>query len=140
MNKKTFIVSFVAVLVLVAAVGFLSFYAATNQPSADVESPPIPPLPSNAPSEKPFVPSVPRLSGDVLDDGRVDSLDINALVVNWKTSKPEYNLVNDPTGQTGILNALDLAQTVKYWKCLEGKSGCPYLATISSSIVNPPMP
>lgn len=127
MNKKTILISFAAVLVLILAAGVLSYYMAANQPSADVGYPPVPPVPSNAPIEKPFVPSVPRLSGDVLDDGRVDSLDINSLIVNWKTDKPEYNLVDDPSGQTGILNALDLSQTIKYWKCLENKTGCPYL-------------
>jgi len=127
MNNKIVITTAVAIVAVVAAVGLLSFYVARNQPTADVEVPPTPPLPGGAPEIPPFVPDIPRLSGDVLDDGRVDSLDINVLVLNWKKQNPEYNLLDGSSDTPGILNALDLAQTIKYWKCLEGKQGCLYL-------------
>jgi len=132
MSKKTILLTFLSAVAVICLAGVLSYLVWTNQPAAD-STPPIPPIPGGAPTDKPFVPVVPRLAGDILDDGIVDSLDINKIVVAWKTVLPAYNLVDASSEKTGIISALDLTQTIKYWKCVEqkGEAKCPYLVSIT---------
>lgn len=144
MSKKTVFITLVSTIIIVALVGFLSFWMWSNQPSADVVTPPVPPDPSNAPKDRPPVPSSPQLAGDALDDGIVNALDVNAIVVHWKEQNADYNLVDNPNETKYTINALDLSQTIKYWKCLETRTDkdCPYLSTTvsTSSIPTPPVP
>jgi len=139
MSKKAIFITFVSAIVVVFLVGILSFWIARNQPSADVATPPTPPVPADAPKEPvtpldpqgatlyPPVPPAPLLSGDTVDDGIVDVLDINALIVHWGETNVDYNLA-DETNDKGVINVLDLGQAIKYWKCFEGREGkdCPY--------------
>jgi hypothetical protein len=147
MSKKTVFITFVSTIILVILVGLLSFWIWSNQPSADVVTPPVPPNPSNAPTDRPPVPTSAQLAGDTLDDGIVNALDINALVAHWKEQNADYNLVDNPDEAKYTINVLDLSQTIKYWKCLETRTDkdCPYLSTTSStsstsSIPTPPVP
>lgn len=120
--------AFLGVFVLMLVMGGFGFYVWTNQPMADIASPPVPPEPTNAPKERPPVPKEPRLAGDTIDDGFVDALDINGLINKWKTTNQDYNLVNQDSGASGYLDSLDLAQVIKYWKCMELRTDkeCPY--------------
>jgi len=118
--------SFVAVLVLV---GFLSYWMASTQPTADI-TPPSPPIPqriSLPTTDKPPVPDEPRFAGDAQDDGIVNGLDISVLIAHWKQNIFDYNLVDDDAGAENELNAIDLSNVISHWRCLEQKPGCPYL-------------
>lgn len=139
MSKKAILLTFVSAVTVICLAGVLSYLVWSSQPSAD-SNPPIPPVPSGAPTGRPPVPASPRLAGDILDDGIVSSLDINSVVVHWKQVASEYNLVDASSEQAGLISSLDLSQTIKYWKCTEqqGETACPYLATILSGIDNPP--
>ena len=134
MTKKAILLTFISALGVVVLAGVLSYVVWTSQPSAD-SLPPTPPDPSGIPTDKPPVPPIPRLSGDVLDDGIVSALDINSLVVHWKQVADEYNLVDASGEQIGLITSLDLSQTIKYWKCVEqkGTDSCPYLASSNNS-------
>jgi len=141
MSKKAILVTFVSTLVVVVGVGLLSYFMFSNQPTADVV-PPVPPTPpSNAPVAKPPVPPVPRLKGDILDDGIVNALDINSVIVHWKQIAKEYNLVDDSSEKVGLISSLDLGMTIKYWGCSEakGEKDCPYL-TSADAVVGSPTP
>jgi hypothetical protein len=146
MSKKAILITFVSTIIVVALVGFLSFWMWSNQPSAEVITPPVPPEPSNAPTDRPPVPQSPQLAGDVLDDGIVNGLDINAIATHWKEQNADYNLVDNPDEAKYTINILDLSQTIKYWKCLETRKDkeCPYLSTGNStstkSTLTPPVP
>ncbi|MCX6810038.1 MAG: hypothetical protein NTZ65_04855 [Candidatus Berkelbacteria bacterium] len=149
MSKKAIFVTFASTILLVLLVGVLSYFVYTNQPSADSTTPPTPakPIrPINAAQVNPPVPVVPRIAGDSIDDGIVDGLDINAEIVHWKEVNADYNLVDETAGTANLLNALDLSQTIKYWKCLETRTdkSCPYLtATLiqnDGGITLPPTP
>jgi hypothetical protein len=126
MNAKTVLITFLSFTALILFVFAISFFVWKNQPSADIASPPVPPAPEVAQGKEPPVPPAVRLRGDTIDDGWVDILDINALIVHWKEKYPDYDLAQATKEEDGILNTLDLAQVIKYWKCLEGKSGCEY--------------
>lgn len=153
MSKKAILVTFVSTMVVVVGVGLLSYFMFTNQPSADIVPPTPPTPPSNAPAAKPPVPPIPRLKGDILDDGIVNALDINSVIVHWKQIAQEYNLVDDASEKVGTISALDLGMTIKYWGCSEakGEKDCPYLsaadtasptptATATSTEILPPVP
>jgi hypothetical protein len=141
MSKKAILVTFVSTMVVVVGVGLLSYFMFTNQPSADIVPPTPPTPPSNAPVEKPPVPPVPRLKGDILDDGIVNALDINSVIVHWKQIAKEYNLVDDASEKVGTISALDLGMTIKYWGCSEAKGAtdCPYL-TATEAVTGTPTP
>ena len=126
MSIKTLLISFFSFAAIIALVFVLSFIIWKNQPSADIQSPPEPPAPEIAKGQEPPVPSTPRLKGDTIDDGLVEILDLNALIVHWKENYPDYDLAQASEEEGGVLNSLDLAQVIKYWKCLENKSGCEY--------------
>jgi hypothetical protein len=144
MSKKTVFITFVSTIILVVLVGLLSFWIWSNQPSADVVTPPVPPNPSNAPTDRPPVPTSAQLAGDTLDDGIVNALDVNALVAHWKEQNADYNLVDNSNETKYTIDALDLSQTIKYWKCLETRKDkdCPYLSMdySTSLIPTPPVP
>lgn len=155
MSKKAILVTFLSTIVLVVGVGMLSYFIWMNQPSADIVPPTPPEPPSNAPATQPPVPPVPRLKGDILDDGIVNALDINSVIVHWKQVAKAYNLVDDSSETTGTISGLDLSMVIKYWKCDESqdRTACPYLsgtadndasatatATASSSVILPPVP
>ena len=144
MTKKAILLTFVSALSIIVLAGILSYVVWTSQPSAD-SFPPTPPDPAGIPAEKPPVPASPRLSGDILDDGIVSSLDINSIVVHWKQITDEYNLVDTIDESKGLISSLDLSQTIKYWQCVEqkGVQACPYLEAQSGGdgdIVTPPIP
>lgn len=141
MSKKSILVTFVSTIVVVVGVGLLSYFMFTNQPSADIVPPTPPTPPSNAPAVKPPVPPVPRLKGDILDDGIVNALDINSVIVHWKQIAKEYNLVDDTSEKVGTISALDLGMTIKYWGCSEAKGvkDCPYL-TAAEAVTGTPTP
>lgn len=146
MTKKAILLTFISAVSVIALAGVLSYVVWSSQPSAD-SLPPTPPDPSGIPSEKPFVPPAPRISGDILDDGIVSALDINSIVVHWLKVAPEYNLVDAEAESAGIISALDLNQTIKYWRCVEqkGETECPYLGSsnggsATTSPVTPPVP
>ena len=148
MTKRAIFITFVSAISLVVIVGFLSFYISKNQPTADVATPATPPPPSGAPTNPavpsvdtgasdpstpstpdylyPPVPKAPLLSGDAIDDGLVDVLDINVLLVHWNEVNEDYSMVDE--GSTKIIDTLDLSQTIKYWRCLETRTDkdCPY--------------
>lgn len=126
MSIKTILITFVSVVLIIVIVGSISFFMWKNQPSADVASPPVPPAPEIAQGKEPPVPPTVRLRGDTIDDGWVDILDINALIVHWKEKYPDYDLAQATKEEGGILNTLDLAQVIKYWKCVELKPNCEY--------------
>lgn len=141
MSKKAILVTFVSTFVVVVGVGLLSYFMFANQPSADIVPPTPPTPPSNLPAVKPPVPPVPRLKGDILDDGIVNALDINSVIVHWKQIAKEYNLVDDASEKVGTISSLDLGMTIKYWGCSEakGEKDCPYL-TSADAIVGTPTP
>lgn len=148
MTKRAVLFTFLSAITLVIVVGFLSFFVAKNQPSADVASPPTPPPPSGAPKNPPTptvgsdvdnpptpsdpdyvyppVPKAPLISGDAVDDGIVDVLDINVLLIHWNETNEDYSMVDEGTAK--IIDTLDLSQTIKYWRCLETRTDkdCPY--------------
>jgi hypothetical protein len=144
MSKKTIFIAFVSTIIIVVLVGFLSFWMWSNQPSAEVVTPPVPSNPSNAPTDRPPVPPSAQLAGDTLDDGIVNALDINATAIHWKEQNADYNLVDSPNEAKYTINVLDLSQIIKYWKCLETikDKECPYLSMdySTSLIPNPPVP
>lgn len=141
MSKKAILLTFISAVAVICLAGVLSYLVWANQPQADTE-PPVPPLPEGAPTEKPPVPAIPRLSGDVLDDGIVSALDINSIVVHWKQVTDEYNLVDSSSETSGLISSLDLNQTIKYWQCVEqkGVTACPYLSTTTAGDDTPPVP
>lgn len=150
MTKRTVFITFLSAITLVVVVGLLSFYVSKNQPTADVATPPTPPPPSTAPKNPPTpslradlktqnpptpghpdylyppVPKAPLISGDATDDGIVDVLDINVLLVHWNEVNEDYSMVDE--GSTKVIDTLDLSQAIKYWRCLETRTGkdCPY--------------
>jgi len=136
MTKKAILLTFISAIGIVVLAGALSYVVWIGQPSADT-LPPTPPDPNGAPTEKPPVPPIPRLSGDILDDGIVSALDINSIIAKWKQVALDYNLVDASSDIAGTISSLDLSQTIKYWKCVEqkGEAKCPYL---SSSEVQEP--
>lgn len=147
MTKRAVLITFLSAIVLVTVIGALSFYVYKNQPSADVDSPAMPPMPSVAPTSPvtpslggvadpvtpadpdyiyPPLPDAPLISGDATDDGIVDVLDINVLLIHWKETNADYSMVDE--SDTQIIDSLDLSQTIKYWRCLETRTdkSCPY--------------
>jgi len=139
MSKKSIFLTFISVLTIVIVVGALSFWAARNQPTADVATPIMPTPPNGAPTNPitpgepaqylyPPVPEAPLIAGDSIDDGIVDVLDINVLIAHWHEASSDYNLADETGGQSSYLDTLDLAQAIKYWKCYEGRTNkdCPY--------------
>lgn len=126
MTTRAIFITLISVALLILVAGGVSYLVWTNQPSADVSSPPVPPAPKIANNQFPPVPAEPRIKGDTIDDGIVDVLDINGLIAHWRQTNADYNLVDDSQGEVNILNALDLSQTIKYWRCLELKEGCEY--------------
>lgn len=129
MSRKAIFITFTSFVALIVLVGFLSFWMAKNQPTADIV-PPVPAVPqriSLSTSDKPPVPKEPRFVGDAQDDGIVNGLDISVLITEWKQVNKDYNLVNDEGGTPYTLNALDLSNVISHWRCLEQKAGCPYL-------------
>lgn len=137
MSKRAVLITFLSVVSLVIVVGALSFYVAKNQPSADTLTPPTPPLPGDAPTTPPTpsdpgdpiyppTPDLPLISGDATDDGIVDVLDVNVLLIHWNEENLDYSLVDE--GETMIIDTLDLSQVIKYWRCLETRTdkNCPY--------------
>ncbi|MDH4358407.1 MAG: hypothetical protein OEV37_00450 [Candidatus Berkelbacteria bacterium] len=126
MNIKTFFITLASTFVVVALIAILSFLVWSNQPTADVSSPPVPPAPETASADFPPVPAEPRIKGDTTDDGIVNVLDINGLIAHWRENNKDYDLVSEAGTDTSILNALDLAQVIKFWRCLETKEGCEY--------------
>jgi len=129
MSPKTIIITFASFLAVVILAGFISYWMANNQPTADV-TPPVPPAPQRtalATEGKPPVPKEPRFAGDAQDDGYVNGLDISVLITKWREVNKDYNLVDDASGTTYISNALDLSNVISHWRCLEQKEGCPYL-------------
>ena len=128
MSRKSIFVTFISTAVVVLLVGLLSWWMWVNQPTADIPSPPVPSLPTEAKAGTPPLPAEPRIMGDVIDDGVVDVLDINGVVVQWQQPSSDYNLVDDSSGSNNIIDSLDLVQVFKYWKCQEGRvdKTCPY--------------
>lgn len=129
MSRKAIFITFTSFVTLVVLVGFLSYFIAKNQPTADVV-PPVPPVPqkiSLPTTDKPPVPKEPRFSGDAQDDGIVNGLDVSVLITNWREVNTDFNLVDDQSGKANTLNALDLSNVISHWRCLEQKEGCPYL-------------
>lgn len=139
MSKKAIFLTFVSAITVVLVVGVMSFWAARNQPTADVAVPIMPSPPAGAPANPitpneptsyiyPPVPKAPLLAGDSIDDGIVDVLDINVLIAHWNEASGDYNLVDDSNGQQNYIDTLDLAQTIKFWKCYELRTNkdCPY--------------
>lgn len=147
MTKRAIFITFLSTIVLIVAVGALSFYVYKNQPSADVDSPAMPPMPDSAPTSPvtptlddvatpvtpadpdyiyPPVPTAPLLAGDSTDDGIVDVLDINVLLIHWNETNVDYSTVDE--SDTPVIDTLDLSQTIKYWRCLETRTDkdCPY--------------
>jgi len=137
MSKRAVFVTFVVSMVLVGAVGLLSWWMASNQPSADVAAPPIPTLPQTAPAERPYVPPRPMVCGDSNRDGIVNALDINVIIGNWKQVTPRFNLVDSAKDQKGMLNALDLSSVISHWRCLEGKAGCDCIDPNETGVICP---
>ncbi|MFH1855580.1 MAG: hypothetical protein ABH810_04230 [bacterium] len=139
MTKKAILLTFISAIGIVILAGTLSYVVWIGQPSADT-LPPTPPDPIGVPTEKPPVPPIPRLSGDILDDGIVSALDINSIIVKWKQVALDYNLVDASSDIAGTISSLDLSQTIKYWKCVEqkGETSCPYLN--SSDVQESPIP
>jgi hypothetical protein len=140
MSRKAILLTFISAVAVICLAGVLSYLVWANQPQADTE-PPVPPLPEGAPTEKPPVPAIPRLSGDVLDDGIVSALDINSIIVHWKQVTDEYNLIDSSSEAVGLISSLDLNQTIKYWQCVEqkGVAVCPYLSSTTGNDT-PPVP
>ena len=83
MSKKAIFLTFLSAVAVVCLAAVLSYLVWANQPQAD-SNPPMPLIPTGAPTEKPPVPAIPRLAGDILDDGIVDALD---------EIKPKYPIV-----------------------------------------------
>jgi len=126
MNIKVFFITLASTFVVVALMAALSFLVWSNQPTADIPSPPVPSAPTDASADFPPVPAEPRIKGDTIDDGIVNGLDLNGLIAHWREDNKDYDLVREEGTNTNILNALDLAQVIKYWRCLETKEGCEY--------------
>ena len=137
MSKRAVFVTFVVSMVLVGAVGLLSWWMASSQPSADTAFPPIPPVPETAPIERPYVPPRPMVCGDSNRDGIVNALDINVIIGNWKQLTPRFNLVDSTKDQKGMLNALDLSSVISHWRCLEGKAGCDCIDPNETGVICP---
>lgn len=135
-NKAT--IYFLIGAVFVAGIAGL-MWLLLNKPSADIPTPPIPPEPTSAQVSRPPVPNEPRLAGDSNDDGLVDALDINAVVIFWKQITRDYNLVDAKSDTPYMITALDLNMIITYWKCLEQKGiiKCPY---IKVRVVDSPNP
>lgn len=129
-NKTKAVTYFIICAVLIVGFGVL-IWLYLNKPSADIPTPPIPPAPTSTAQLKPPVPKEPRISGDSNDDGLVDALDINALIVFWKRISGDYNLIDSPTDTPYLISALDLNMVITYWKCVEQKGTvkCPYIKT-----------
>jgi len=129
MSKKAILITLVSTTCLVFLVGLLSFWMWQNQPTADVITPPVPAEPSGAAPQKPPVPPIPRIAGDAIDDGIVDALDINGLIVHWQEANQDYNVADTQGTSTGIIDSADVMQAFSYWKCFEGRTGkeCPYI-------------
>jgi len=128
MNRKTIFITFASTAVVVLLIVLLSWWMWVNQPTADIASPPVPAIPTQASSNTPPLPPEPRIMGDIIDDGIVDALDVNGVVVQWKQANVDYNLVDDTQGTESVIDSLDLVQVFKYWKCEEQKTdkNCPY--------------
>lgn len=128
MSRKAIFITFLSTAVVVFLVGLLSWWMWINQPTADIPSPPVPSEPQRASSAKPPIPDEPRIMGDIIDDGVVDALDVNGVIVQWKQINGDYNLVDDTQGTENLVDSLDMIQVFKYWKCEEGRAdkNCPY--------------
>lgn len=128
MSRKAIFVTFASTAVVVFLIVLLSWWMWVNQPTADIPSPPVPEVPNQATASTPPLPSEPRLMGDIIDDGIVDSLDVNGVVVQWKQTNIDYNLVDDTQGTTNLIDSLDLIQVFKNWQCTEQRAdkNCPY--------------
>jgi hypothetical protein len=128
MSKKAILVTFTSIVTVLILTGLASYWVSRNQPTADV-TPPVPPVPQKialSTTDRPPVPSEPRISGDAQDDGTVNGLDISVLVTNWQKAEWDYDLVNGEGGEN-IINALDISNVISHWRCLEQKDGCPYI-------------
>jgi len=127
MSKRTILFTFIFTLTVVVFSGTLAYLMWKNQPSADAVASIVSPKPAYAPKETPAVPNPAQLAGDALDDGIVDSRDARALFVSWGRSDTSYNLT-DQSADTGVINALDLGQVLKYWHCSDQspRESCPY--------------
>ncbi len=127
MSRKAILITLISTTCLVFLVGLLSYWMWQNQPTADVLTPPVPAEPTNAASTKPPVPPIPRIAGDAIDDGVVDSLDINGLIIHWQETNQDYNVADSGT-VNGLIDSTDVLKTFSYWKCYEGRQdkNCPY--------------
>lgn len=136
-KSKAIVYFIVSALIIVGFSGLIWLYL--NKPSADIPTPPVPPAPTNVVQVKPPVPVEPRISGDANDDGLVDALDLNAIIVFWKTVTRDYNMVDAKSDTPFMVTALDLSMTITYWRCLEQKgiAKCPYIV---ERIVDAPTP
>jgi hypothetical protein len=128
MSKKAILITIVSVSVVVFLVGLLSFWMWQNQPMADVAMPPVPTLPTGAPTDKPPVPTEPRLAGDSTDDGYVDVLDVNGLIIHWGETNSDYNLADGQGQAANTIDSYDIAPVFANWHCYEGRAdkSCPY--------------
>lgn len=148
MTKRAVFITFLSAITLVVVVGVLSFYVSKksadyrycfapystatlnrskNPPTPSLEAEPeTPPTPGHPDYLYPPVPKAPLISGDAIDDGIVDVLDINVLLVHWNETNENYSMVDE--GSTRVIDTLDLSQTIKYWRCLETRTDkdCPY--------------
>ena len=53
---------------------------------------------------------MPQLTGDINNDGVVDSIDLSILVLHWGTDNTSADLNND-----GTVDSLDLSKLVSKW-------------------------
>jgi len=128
MSKRAVLFTFLSTLAVVVFSGALAYLMWKNQPSADASISIVPPKPAYAPKETPTVPDPAQLAGDALDDGAVDSRDVKILLVNWGQTGALYNLTDQSSENTKVINALDLGQVLKYFSCTEQspRENCPY--------------
>jgi hypothetical protein len=130
MTKKGILITFVTTTIIIGALIALGYAMIVNQPSADTFYATIPGKPSWAPSATPSTPVEPRLAGDVSDDGIINALDINAIIIHWREKNLDYNLAD--SGDAGVIDRADIAQVFSYFGCYELKTNknCPYLSGI----------
>lgn len=90
-----------------------------------VSSTPTPPLSPTPSASYTTTPSPKKMvCGDANRDGKVNILDINVVVSNWKKVMSKFNLVDGSKDKKGTINALDLSNITSHWKCSSDKQDC----------------
>ena len=73
---------------------------------------------------------MPYPTGDLTQDGIVDSIDLSILVSNWNTADPDSDINND-----GIVDSIDLSILVGNWGETASESGTALLVVNEESLI-----